>query len=76
MTREEFIKKRWVGYELIEYRPYRKEDSVIECMLLSIDFEQELFKLEPVDTEMYEDNSFWVRVEYCKRPRPKLKVKK
>ena len=76
MDRDELIKKRWVGYELIEYRPYRKEDVVIECMLLSIDFEQELFKLEPIDKEMYEDKSFWARVEYCKRPRPKLKVKK
>lgn len=76
MTRDELIKKRWVGYELIEYRPYRKENIVIECMLLSIDFEQELFKLEPVDKELYEDASFWVRVEYCKRPAPKLKVQK
>jgi len=76
MNRDEFIKKRWVGYELLKYRPYRKEDVVIECMLLSIDFEQELFKLEPIDKEMYEDKSFWVRVEYCKRPRPKLKVQK
>jgi len=76
MTRDELMKKRWVGFELIEYRPYRKENVVIECMLLSIDFEQELFKLEPIDKEMYEDDSFWVRVEYCKRPRPKLKVLK
>jgi hypothetical protein len=75
MTREEFIKKRWVGYELIEFRPPKKEDIVYECMLLAIDFEQDLFKLEPVDKEMYEDESFWARVEYCKRPAPKLKVK-
>lgn len=76
MTREEFTKKRWVGYELIEFRPPNKEDVVYECMLLAIDFEQDLFKLEPVDKEMYEDASFWARVEYCKRPRPKLKVQK
>jgi hypothetical protein len=73
MTRDELLKKRWVGYELIEYRPFRKENLVIECMLLSIDFEQELFKLEPIDKEENEDNSFWVRVEYCKRPAPRLK---
>ena len=67
------MKKRWVGYELIEYRPPRKEDVVYECMLIAVDFEQELFKLEPIDKEMYEDTSFWVRVEYCKRPAPRLK---
>lgn len=76
MTRAEFIKTRWVGYELIEFRPPKKNDVVYECMLLAIDFEQDLFKLKPVDEEMYEDESFWVRVEYCKRPRPKLKLKK
>jgi hypothetical protein len=65
-----------VGYELIEFRPPNKEDVVYECMLLAIDFEQDLFKLEPVDKEMYEDASFWARVEYCKRPRPKLKAMK
>lgn len=53
-----------------------KKDVVYECMLIAIDFEQELFKLEPVDKEVYEDISFWTRVEYCKRPRPKLKVQK
>ena len=76
MTREELMKKRWVGFELIEYSPPRKEGVVYECMLLSIDFDQELFKLEPVDKELYEDESFWARVEYCKRPAPKLRTVK
>lgn len=75
MKREEFTKKRWKGYEIIEFRPPNKE-IVYECMLLAIDFEQDLFKLEPFDKEMYQDESFWARVEYCKRPRPKLKVAK
>ena len=75
MRREEFIEKRWTAFELIEYRSPRKNDTdfVVECMLIAIDFENELFKLEPIDKEIYEDNQFWARVEYCKRPHPKLK---
>ena len=63
MTREELIKKRWKGYEIINYMPKRKEGN-------------ELFMLEPFDKEAYEDKTFWARVEYCKRPSPKLKVLK
>lgn len=73
MTRNEFIKKRWRAFELIEYAPYRKENIVIECMLISVDFEQELFKIEPINKDMYDNDSFWVRIEYCKRPTPKLR---
>ena len=76
MTREELVKKRWQGYERIDYIPKRKEGYVIECMLLAIDFDNELFMLEPIDKEIYEDNTFWARVEYCKRPAPKLRVAK
>jgi len=76
MTLEEFRKKRWMHSELIEFRPHRMEGVVIECMLLAVDFEQYLFKLEPFDKEIYETKSFWCRVEYCKRPAPKLKIKK
>lgn len=76
MTQEEFAKKRWQHSEIIEFRPYRKQGLVIECMLLAVDFENGLFKLEPFDREVYEDKSFWARVENCSRPAPKLKVSK
>jgi hypothetical protein len=76
MEREEFIKKRWQGYEIILYMPKRKDGIEVECMLLAVDFENELFQLEPIDKDIYEDEVFWARVEYCKRPPHKLKVVK
>lgn len=75
MTQEEFAKKRWQHSEAIEYS-HPRSSRIVECMLLAIDFENGLLKLEPFDKEIYEDKSFWARVENCKRPAPKLKVSK
>lgn len=76
MTLEEFEKKRFIGYEEIECYPKSFDDYCIPCMLLAVDFEQKLFRLLPIDTEMYEDKPFWARPEYCKRPNPRLKLLK
>lgn len=70
MTEKEFLKKRWVSYELIEYHG---RHGVIDCILLAVDFDERLFKLDPIDKELYEDKSFWCRVDNYKRPNPKLK---
>lgn len=79
MTLEEFEKKRFTGYEIIECYPkgLEERDWMVECMLLAVDFEQKLFRLQPFgDNPIYEEKPFWARVEYCKRPSPKLRVSK
>ena len=70
MTLEEFAKKRWRHSEIIEYS---YKDIVVECMLLSIDFTEGLFRLQAFDSGLYDDEPFWARVENCKRPYHKLK---
>lgn len=72
MTQEEFGKKRFKGFEPIIFEGVKGEKN-IECILLAVDFEQELFKLEPLDKNFYEDKEFWCRIEYCNRPHYKLK---
>jgi len=52
MTREDLVKKRWQGYEIINYTRVNR-DEPIEYMLISIDFDNELFQLEPMDKETY-----------------------
>jgi len=71
-----FANKTWRHSEEIEYtHPTTK--IIVSCMLLAVDFEQELFKLIPIDTEYYNDlQSFWVRVEYCEKIRRRLTIKK
>ncbi len=76
MTLEEFNKKRFISHELIECYPKSFDDYCIPCMLLAVDFEQQLFKLQPIHDGFYEEIPFWCRVEYCKRParKPNLKI--
>jgi hypothetical protein len=76
MTVEDFSNRKWRHSESIDYKPPSLEGVVISCMLLAIDFEECLFKLTPFDTEMYEEQSFWCRVENCERSPHKLKIKK
>jgi len=74
MTEQEFLKKRFKSFERINCKNSR--DTVVECMLIGVDFEQRLFKLEPFPNDYYEEKSFWARCDYCERPRPKLKLAK
>lgn len=75
MEEDEFKKKRFTSHELIEYYPKGFDDFGVPCMLLSVDFEQCLFKLIPIPEGYYEEIPFWCRVEYCKRPSPKAEMK-
>jgi len=63
MDLKEFAKKKWGHSEEIEYRPPSLDGVIISCMLNAVDFEQELFRLTPFDTELYENKPFWVRVD-------------
>ncbi len=73
MKRDEFIKKRWVGFERIEC--ILRTDEVIECTLLCVDFENEVMKLQAFQDSDYEPLPFWAHINYLKRPAPRLKIK-
>lgn len=74
MTEQEFLKKRFKPFEIIEYGNERTK--MVSCILLGVNFEERLFHLSPIPEDYYEKDSFWVRCENCQRPRPKLKVVK
>ncbi len=78
MTIKDFTNRKWRHSEHIDYSPKSKEleGITVLCMLVAIDFEEDLFKLMPFDTETYHQEPFWCRVENCERPPFKLKVKK
>ena len=78
MTREEFMKKRWKPFEEIIYTN-KRTGSTVSCMLLAVDFECEIMKLEPFETMGFtysRTNEFWSPIEFLKRPSPKLKINK
>ncbi len=77
MTKEEFSKKRFIGFEEIIYTSpenHLMNRFIVSCMLIGIDFEQDLLKLIPFKNEDYEEEPFWVRIEYCEKAPRKLKV--
>lgn len=74
MKRDEFIKKRWIGFEQILCT--LRNGQIIDCMLLCVDFENETMKLVAFQDSDYEPLPFWAHISYLKRPAPKLKIKR
>lgn len=70
MTREQMIKVAWKPYMEVEYKTERMEFPII-CMLLAVDFDTEVFKLSPIDTEQYEPDDVYISVQHIFIPRPK-----
>lgn len=75
MTENQFIKYSFKHSEIIEFTqpeiPGYKSNKV-DCLLLGVDFEQKLFKLLPINSEDADD-FFWSRIEYCHKPKFKIK---
>ena len=47
----------------------------LECMLIGVDFDGEMFHLVPIDQDWYEDNDYWVHYKFVDKPRRKPKMK-
>ena len=73
MERDKFIKMKFKAFMAIDFFN-KRDNNIVECILLAVDFEQELFTLEAVDKETYYSKPFDVRREYCELPKPKLKI--
>jgi hypothetical protein len=74
MKREDFVKKNFKAYQLIEFiEPYT--DEIIECMLVSINFDTEILMLRPFPTEtrFINNDDFHVHISQCRIAGRKLK---
>ena len=68
MTQEEFARYKFQHSEIIIY--HQKHPAMdVEMMLCAIDFDNEVFKLSPFDTDYYEDKAIWVHRAFCDKPR-------
>ena len=63
MNREEMIKRCWKPYMEIMYKHPRMEDG-ISCMLISINFDDEVMELQPYDDNNYLQ-SFFSAIQNC-----------
>lgn len=81
MTRDEFVKVHFKAFMEVHYvHPLDNGDnSVFSCMLLGVDFQNEILTIEPFPTESGRilREPFHAHISYCKIPKPepkKLKI--
>lgn len=68
MTQEQFAKYKFQHSEIIIF--HQKHPAIdVEMMLLGVDFENEVLKLAPFDTDYYEDKAIWINYQLCDKPR-------
>ncbi len=70
---DNFTKKKWTAFEIIMYQPSPKHKEE-ECILIGVNFEDELLELRPLIPDNYQSglyDRFWTRHEYCRTPRMK-----
>ena len=75
MTRNQFVNYSYRHSEIIVYHQKHPEED-IECMLIGVDFDNELFHLVPIDQYLYEDKSYWLPYTSCDkfRKKPKMEI--
>lgn len=64
MTRDKFTTMKFTAYMPIMHVQSRSKEQTL-CMLMGIDFDEELLTLEPFDKEIYQDEKFVARCENC-----------
>lgn len=75
MTREKFVTYKFKAYQLIDFK-HRNLDKVVECMLVSVDFDTEIIMLRPFPNANLFKEDFPAHISSCELTRPKLKVSK
>lgn len=75
MTEEQFYKYHWKAMEVVEYVHVRS-NTVVQCMLLAIDFDCHTMKLVPLKDLGYEEREFWCSISMIRKivKNQKLKV--
>lgn len=59
MTQNQFATYHYRHSEVMIWHT-KHPDHDIECMLVGVDFEGEMFRLVPLDLDWYEDKEYWV----------------
>ena len=66
MTEQQFFSSKWKPFEVMTI--FIKEiGRDCQCYLVGIDFEDKIMKLRPLDTEIYEDGIYEVKIDVIKR---------
>ena len=69
MTEQDFRKRKWGAYQVVEYHNPRQPNIdgglgvEVPCMVAKLDFDECLLKLQPFPNDLYEIKDFWARCE-------------
>ena len=77
MTEKQFFASKWKPFEIMTV--FIKEiGRDCECYLIGIEFEDRIMKLRPLDTELYEDGIYEVKIDVVNRgeSKPMMRVLK
>ena len=76
MTEKQFFASKWKPFEIM--RVFIKElDRDCECYLVGVDFEDKIMRLRPLDTEIYEDDIYEVKIDVIQRGKtPQMRILK
>lgn len=73
MTQNQFVNYHYRHSEVMLWH-VKHPDHDVECMLIGVDFEGELFRLVPLDQSWYEDIEYWVHYKFVDKLRRKPKM--
>lgn len=66
MTEQQFFASKWKPFEIMKvFIP--ELDRYCECYLIGIDFEEKTMKLRPLDTDVYEDDIYDIKIDVVSR---------
>jgi hypothetical protein len=76
MTRQQFLKKSFKGYALIDFKHSNLTEPV-ECLLCGVNYDTEILTLRPlIPDHPFDKDEFHVHISQCEMGRPKLKLTK
>ena len=75
MTQNQFATYHYRHSEVMIWHT-KHPDHDIECMLVGVDFEGEMFRLVPLDLDWYEEKAYWGHFKYVdkKGGKPKMTI--
>lgn len=75
MTREQFVKYKFKGYQLIAFK-HKQMDEPVDCMLVGVDFDTEILTLRQFPDGPFVKDDFQAHISMCELARPRLKLTK
>lgn len=81
MNREDFVNHKFKGYDIVLYKNDRMKNwdgglgVEFECLVCCINFDEEIILLQPVDSNVLENDEFWANIKHIEFPIPKPRLK-